>query len=133
LLTPFPTLQALHYDFLSGLQAGVLIPFPSLQALHYDFLSGFKPVFYLRQRGYSKSVPVAPFVVNYDGALFRTYPAGWQVCIKCSLKFIESGQMFTEPGQMFTESGQMFTESGQLFTESGKCSLNHVKSSLNAP
>ena len=47
--------------------------------MHHDFLSGFKPVFYLRQRGYSKTVNVAPFVVNYDGAIFRTYPAGWQV------------------------------------------------------
>lgn len=58
-----------------------LFGFPG-KDVHHEFLSEFKPVFYLRQRGYSKSVPVAPFVVNYDGALFRTYPAGWQVMLK---------------------------------------------------
>jgi len=67
---------------LDTLRADLGLPMFPNKALHYDFLSGFKPVFYLRQRGYSKSVPVAPFVVNYDGALFRTYPAGWQVMLK---------------------------------------------------
>jgi hypothetical protein len=50
-----------------------------LQELHYNFLSFFRPVFYLRARDYSKSVPIAPFLVNYSGALFREYPGPWQV------------------------------------------------------
>lgn len=55
-----------------------LLSFPP-KDLHYQFLSTFRPVFYLRPRDYSKSVPVAPFVVNYSGALFREYPGPWQV------------------------------------------------------
>lgn len=50
--------------------------------LHYRFLSTFKPAFYLRPRDYSKSVGVAPFIVNYSGALFREYPGPWQVMLK---------------------------------------------------
>jgi hypothetical protein len=38
-----------------------------------------RPVFFLRPRDYSKSVPVAPFIINYSGALFREYPGPWQV------------------------------------------------------
>jgi len=50
--------------------------------LHYRFLSFFRPVFLLRPRDYSKSVAVAPFIVNYSGALFREYPGPWQVMLK---------------------------------------------------
>ncbi|GFR41032.1 hypothetical protein Agub_g1465, partial [Astrephomene gubernaculifera] len=50
--------------------------------LHYAFLSRFRPVFYLRPRDYSKSVPVPPFIVNYSGAMFREYPGPWQVMLK---------------------------------------------------
>lgn len=60
-----------------------LISFPP-KSLHYDFLSFFKPVFYLRSRAYSRSISVSPFVVNYSGAVFREYPAPWQVMIKQS-------------------------------------------------
>jgi hypothetical protein len=42
-------------------------------------------VFFLRARDYSKSVAVAPFIINYSGALFREYPGPWQVrrCTLC--------------------------------------------------
>ena len=60
-----------------------LFSFPP-KSLHYDFLSFFKPVFYLRSRAYSRSIAVSPFVVNYSGAVFREYPAPWQVMIKQS-------------------------------------------------
>jgi hypothetical protein len=60
-----------------------LFSFPP-KSLHYDFLSYFKPVFYLRSRAYSRSITVSPFVVNYSGAVFREYPAPWQVMIKQS-------------------------------------------------
>lgn len=43
------------------------------------FLSKLRPVFFLRPRDYSKSVAVAPFIINYSGALFREYPGPWQV------------------------------------------------------
>ncbi|KAG8643769.1 protein LPA3 isoform X2 [Manihot esculenta] len=50
-----------------------LLGFPP-KALHFRFLSQFTPVFYIRIREYSKTVAVAPFIVNYSGALFRQYP-----------------------------------------------------------
>ncbi|XP_009627900.1 protein LPA3 [Nicotiana tabacum] len=50
--------------------------------LHYQFLSQFTPVFYIRTREYSKTVAVAPYIVNYNGALFRQYPGPWQVMLK---------------------------------------------------
>lgn len=58
-----------------------LFGFPS-KDVHYKFLSQFQPVFYIRTRDYSKSVPVAPFILNYSGALFRQYPGPWQVMLK---------------------------------------------------
>lgn len=58
-----------------------LLGFPPKE-LHYRFLSQFTPVFYIRIREYSKTVPVAPYIVNYGGALFRQYPGPWQVMLK---------------------------------------------------
>ncbi|KAF6264893.1 hypothetical protein COO60DRAFT_1481321 [Scenedesmus sp. NREL 46B-D3] len=50
--------------------------------VQYRFLSRVRPVFFLRARDYSKSVSVAPFIINYSGALFREYPGPWQVLLK---------------------------------------------------
>ena len=50
--------------------------------LHYRFLSRFLPVLYLRPRAYSKTVAVAPFLLNYSGATFREYPGPWQVMLR---------------------------------------------------
>ncbi|KQJ92910.1 protein LOW PSII ACCUMULATION 3, chloroplastic [Brachypodium distachyon] len=50
--------------------------------LHYRFLSQFTPVFYIRQRDYSKTIAVTPYIVNYSGAVFRQYPGPWQVMLK---------------------------------------------------
>ena len=58
-----------------------LLGFPP-RDLQYRFLSYFKPVFYIRQRDYSKTVSVAPFIINYSGALFREYPGPWQVMLR---------------------------------------------------
>ncbi|KAK9809712.1 hypothetical protein WJX73_008906 [Symbiochloris irregularis] len=54
-----------------------LFGFPS-KDLQYRFLSTFKPVFYIRPREYSKSIAAPPYVVNYSGCLFRSYPGPWQ-------------------------------------------------------
>ncbi len=45
------------------------------------FLSRVKPVYYLRTRQYSRSTPNPPFMVNYQGCLFRSYPGEYQTLL----------------------------------------------------
>ncbi|KAL9186424.1 hypothetical protein ACHAXT_005662 [Thalassiosira profunda] len=45
------------------------------------FLSRVKPVYYLRTRQYSRSVPQPPFIVNFQGCLFRSYPGHYQTLL----------------------------------------------------
>jgi len=45
------------------------------------FLSRVKPVYYLRTRQYSRSTPNPPFLVNYQGCLFRSYPGQFQTLL----------------------------------------------------
>jgi len=45
------------------------------------FLSRVKPVYYLRTRQYSRSTPSPPFLVNYQGCLFRSYPGQYQTLL----------------------------------------------------
>jgi Domain of unknown function (DUF1995) len=45
------------------------------------FLSRVKPVYYLRTRQYSRSTPNPPFLVNFQGCLFRTYPGQYQTLL----------------------------------------------------
>lgn len=45
------------------------------------FLSKVKPVYYLRTRQYSRSTPNPPFMVNYQGCLFRSYPGQFQTLL----------------------------------------------------
>jgi hypothetical protein len=55
--------------------------FPS-RMLHHRFLCRFLPVYYLRTRSYSRSISRPPFVVNYQGAIFRVYPEPYQVLLE---------------------------------------------------
>lgn len=48
------------------------------KAFHDRFLSLVKPVYYLRTRQYSRSTSKPPFLVNYQGCLFRAYPGQFQ-------------------------------------------------------
>jgi len=45
------------------------------------FLSSVKPVYYLRTRQYSRSTARPPFMVNYQGCLFRSYPGQFQTLL----------------------------------------------------
>jgi len=45
------------------------------------FLSRVKPVYYLRTRQYSRSTSRPPFMVNYQGCLFRSYPGQYQTLL----------------------------------------------------
>lgn len=58
-----------------------LFGFPA-KSMQHDFLATFRPVFYIRQRDYSKTVNVSPYIVNYSGALFRDFPGPWQIMLR---------------------------------------------------
>ena len=40
-----------------------------------------KPVYYIRPRSYSLSLSVPPFLVSYQGVLFRRYPEAYQTLL----------------------------------------------------
>lgn len=45
------------------------------------FLSRVKPVYYLRTRQYSRSVSQPPFIINFQGCIFRSYPGHFQTLL----------------------------------------------------
>ncbi|KAL3919861.1 MAG: hypothetical protein SGARI_007098, partial [Bacillariaceae sp.] len=51
------------------------------KAFQDRFLSRVKPIYYLRTRQYSRSTPKPPFLVNYQGCLFRAYPGQYQTLL----------------------------------------------------
>lgn len=46
-----------------------------------NFLSKVKPVYYLRTRQYSRSTAQPPYMVSYQGCLFRSYPGEFQTLL----------------------------------------------------
>lgn len=51
------------------------------KAVHHEFLCKVKPVYYIRPRSYSLSLSVPPFLVSYQGVLFRRYPEAYQTLL----------------------------------------------------
>lgn len=45
------------------------------------FLSRVKPTYYLRTRQYSRSTATPPYLVNFQGCLFRSYPGEFQTLL----------------------------------------------------
>lgn len=45
------------------------------------FLSRVKPVYYLRTRQYTRSTSQPPFLINFQGCLFRSYPGHYQTLL----------------------------------------------------
>lgn len=68
----------LKLDILRGDLGAPAFPGKDLQD---RFLSRVKPVYYLRTRQYSRSIPTPPFILNYQGCLFRSYPGQFQTML----------------------------------------------------
>ena len=45
------------------------------------FLSRVKPAYYLLPRQYTRNVPEPPFLLNFQGCLFRSYPGNFQTLL----------------------------------------------------
>ena len=75
---PVIVLYNLKLDILRGDLGAPAFPGKDL---HDRFLSRIKPVYYLRTRQYSRSVSTPPFVLNYQGCLFRAYPGHYQTLL----------------------------------------------------
>ena len=68
----------LKLDILRGDLGAPAFPPKSFQD---RFLSRVKPIYFLRTRQYSRSTPTPPFLVNYQGCLFRSYPGQYQTLL----------------------------------------------------
>mmetsp|Transcript_20517 Transcript_20517/g.48259 ORF Transcript_20517/g.48259 Transcript_20517/m.48259 type:complete len:394 (+) Transcript_20517:196-1377(+) len=68
----------LKLDILRGDLGAPAFPPKSFQD---RFLSRVKPVYFLRTRQYSRSTPTPPFLVNYQGCIFRSYPGQYQTLL----------------------------------------------------
>jgi len=67
-------LQVLRGDF--GL------PFFPSKSLHNDWLCEALPAYFMLPKSYTKTIAGPPFLINYSGALFRTYPGKWQMLLE---------------------------------------------------
>lgn len=92
------------------------------------FLSRVKPVYYLRTRQYSRSTPEPPFLVNFQGCLFRSYPGQFQTLLDTGTgRYRRVGGNDLRPplGQFKEELTQSLREQGVLKDE-GK-TLNFLR------
>lgn len=92
------------------------------------FLSKVKPVYYLRTRQYSRSTPQPPFLVNFQGCLFRSYPGQFQTLLDTGTGRYRriKGNDFRPPlGQFKQELTDELTRQGVLQEESS--ALNFLR------
>ena len=86
------------------------------------FLSRVKPVYYLRTRQYSRSVSKPPFILNYQGCLFRTYPGEFQTLLDTGTgeyRRVKSNKIRPALGEFKEELTQALVTDG-LIDEEGK-------------
>jgi len=58
------------------------LPFFPGRNLHNDWLCTAVPVYHVRPTAYTRTIASAPFLINYSGALFRTWPGKWQALLE---------------------------------------------------
>jgi len=74
-----PTIPIICFNLkLDTLRGDLGLPGFPPKSTHHEFLSRVKPVYYMRPRSYTLSLPKPPFLLSYAGVLFRCYPEGYQ-------------------------------------------------------
>ncbi|KAL1529649.1 hypothetical protein AB1Y20_000590 [Prymnesium parvum] len=77
-----PTKPVIYFNLkLDVLRGDLGLPGFPPRSTHHEFLSFIKPVYYLRPRSYSLSLSRPPFLIAYQGVLFRKYPEGYQTLL----------------------------------------------------
>lgn len=92
------------------------------------FLSKVKPVYYLRTRQYSRSTANPPFMVNYQGCLFRSYPGEFQTLLDTGNGNYRRvlGNKFRPPLGVFKEELTQALREDGVISEEGK-TLNFLR------
>lgn len=86
------------------------------------FLSRVKPVYYLRTRQYSRSTATPPYLVNYQGCLFRSYPGEFQTLLDTgtgSYRRVQGNAMRPPLGEFKEQLTKALQVEGIIEEESG--------------
>eukprot|EP01041_Mallomonas_annulata_P003916 gene3916-7810_t len=76
-----PTIPIVFFNLRLDILRGDLgLPLFPKRDLHHRFLSAIRPAYLMRSRSFATSLRRPPFIVNYSGLLFRSYPEPFQ-CI----------------------------------------------------
>ena len=77
-----PTVPLVCFNLkLDTLRGDLGLPAFPPKAVHHEFLSKVMPVYYMRPRAYSLSLSRPPFLLSYQGVLFRRNPEGYQTLL----------------------------------------------------
>ena len=58
------------------------LPFFPGKDLHYNWLSTAVPVYHVRPTPYTRTLSTPPYLINFSGAIFRTWPGKWQALLE---------------------------------------------------